>query len=196
MSQQQAISEFITSLALHFHIKHETPEHEKAWLKSMALNLKSFSAYVLRQAAEEIIRTRKVRNFPLPAECREVCIAIDKKERAQHELPVKETDTHRFPEWAPWRIRNADNLIETQALAKEAARSNWILQLHDFIRVNQRMPNEGEVRRLKEVARQFDEAYAECVRGGWEQAAHLEQLGAKMLAKREKLRKLALGGSQ
>lgn len=193
MSQQQAVTEFITSLALHFHIRHESPAHEEAWLKSMYVNLKSFSPYVLRQAAEEIIRTRKVRQFPLPAECREVCIEIDKKERAQQDLPVKETDTHRFPEWAPWRIRNADMMIATQALAKEAAQSNWILQLHDFVRVNQRMPDQHEIRRLKEVATDFDEAYAQCVKGGWPQAATLEQLGAKMLEKRERLRAMALG---
>lgn len=191
MSQQQAITNFITSLALHFTVKHETPEHEKAWLKSMAMNLRSFPASVLNEAAEEIIRTRKHRNFPLPAECREVCIAIDKRERAQ-ELPVEEKIPERHPEWTKWRIRNADMLINS-ALGREAARSNWILQLHDFVRVHQRMPKEHEVSRIKEQARLFDEAYAECVKGGWEQAAMLERLGAKMLARREKLRAFVMG---
>lgn len=192
MSQQEAISNFITSLALHFTVKHETPDHEKAWLRSMALNLKSFPASVLNEAAEEIIRTRKHRNFPLPAECREVCIAIDKRGRAQ-DLPISEKVPERNPEWTKWRIRNADQLIATQALAKEAAQSNWILQLHDFIRANQRMPNGHEISRLKEKARLFDEAYVECVKGGWQQAAMLERLGAAMLAKRENLRAMALG---
>lgn len=192
MSQQQAITNFITSLALHFTVKHETPEHEKAWLKSMAMNLRSFPASVLNEAAEEIIRTRKHRNFPLPAECREVCIAIDKRERAQ-DLPMEEKIPERHPEWTKWRIRNADQFIATQAIAKEAARSNWILQLHDFIRVNQRLPNEREIPRLKEQARLFDEAYAECVRGGWPQAAMLAKLGEAMLARRDDLRALALG---
>ncbi|MCK9549187.1 hypothetical protein [Aquamicrobium sp.] len=190
MSQQEAISNFITSLALHFTVKHETPEHEKAWLRSMAINLKSFPAAVLNEAADEIIRTRKHRNFPLPAECREVCIAIDKRERA--ELPIEETVPERHPEWTKWRIRNADMMIQS-GLGREAAQSNWILQLHDFIRVNQRLPKDHEITRLKEQARLFDEAYEECVRGGWEQAAMLERLGAAMLAKREKLMATAMG---
>lgn len=194
MSQQEAISNFITSLALHFNVKHETPEHEKAWLRSMAINLKAFPAAVLNEAAEEIIRTRKHRNFPLPAECREVCIAIDKRERA--ELPIEEKIPERHPEWTKWRIANANMLISTQELAREAAKSNWILQLHDFIRVNQRMPKDHEVSRLKEQAQQFDAAYEACVMGGWQQAAMLERLGAAMLAKREKLRALALGESR
>lgn len=191
MSQQEAISNFITSLALHFTVRHETPEHEKAWLRSMAMNLRSFPAVVLNEAADEIIRTRKHRNFPLPAECREVCIAIDKRERSQ-ELPVEEKIPERNPEWTKWRIRNADMLVQS-TLGREAARSNWILQLHDFIRVNQRLPKDYEISRLKEQARLFDDAYAECVRGGWQQSSMLERLGRSMLARRETLMEAVLG---
>lgn len=191
MSQQKAISSFITSLALHFGQRHDTPEAEKAWLRSMALNLKSFSAAVLKEAAEEIIRTRKHRNFPLPAECREVCIAIDKRERAS-ELPMEKQIPERHAEWTKWRIDNADRLIQT-SLGREAARSNWILQLHDFIRIHQRMPAGHEIARLKQAAHEFDDAYAECVRGGWGQAAMLAKLGESMLAKREEKRAIALG---
>lgn len=193
MSQQEAISNFITSLALHFTVKHETPEHEKAWLRSMAINLKAFPAAVLKDAAEEIIRTRKHRNYPLPAECREVCIAIDKRERA--ELPIEEKLPERYPEWTKWRIANADTFIQS-AMGREAAQSNWILQLHDFIRVNQRMPKDHEVSRLKGQARQFDAAYEACVMGGWQQASMLERLGASMLRRRENLREIALGGTR
>ena len=54
----------------------------------------------------------------------------------------------------------ADRLI-IGALGRDAAKSNWILQLHDFIRKHQRLPNGMEVGRLKDEANIFDRKYVQ-----------------------------------
>lgn len=87
----------------------------------------------------------------------------------------------------------AYKLIRTE-MGRQAAREGWILGLFDFIETRGRMPKgEPEVWTLRESAKGLDEAYDECVRGGWEFAEPLRKLGDSMLERRNKLAALALG---
>lgn len=79
-------------------------------------------------------------------------------------------------------------------MGRKAADEGWILSLFDFIEEKGRLPsNEPEIWKLKESARGFDDAYAQCERGGWPFAEAVRKLGDSMLERRNKLASLALG---
>lgn len=194
------VTKFIADLAVHFPTRFPRPEMEQAWLQSMVRELKGYSASELDKAARAIIQTRKRTDFPLLADCKAACDEAKKwLDMAEAKLPSGPATTWaKDNDWADWRIEQADRLI-IGPMGKQAAASNWILQLHDFIRKHQRLPNGLEVGRLKEEANIFDEKYAECVAfRGWKttpasepgamaQAGWLVKLGNQMLARRAEL---------
>ena len=191
-----AVSKFITDLAMHFPPKNVRPEMETAWVRSMAESLRGFHGDVLDAAARRIIDTRSYTTFPLPADCREVCEAI-KREREivgrSQTLPAMRPPTG--DEWSSERVKLAYDLLRS-SMGKEAASGKpcWVLSLWNFCRKNRRLPQGHEVERCKRDAREFDEAYEDCVRGNAGLASKaLEGLGASMIAKREKLRAEVLG---
>lgn len=187
----QNVSTFIAALIVHFPIKHDREDQEKAWLLSMVRELRGFDANVLSRAAEDIIRHRTDRRFPLPADCRKACLEAKKwldAEKSISSLPIaRKTDERDWSE----RERLADDMIRCPD-GKQAAREGWISALHAFIVRNGRMPNGHEAGACKRIAREFDAAYAECVKGGWEQAATLRSLGEAMLEKRKRLADMVL----
>lgn len=89
-------------------------------------------------------------------------------------------------------LKLANDLMKTD-LAREAARDGWILSLYDFAARNRRHPNEREIKELKAASKGMDEAYATCVKGGWQQASELVAFGDAILSKREKLRAIVMG---
>lgn len=188
------ISKFITTLIVHFPKRHATPADQAEWLTAMAHALQSFDPSILDLAARKIIDTRTDRFFPLPAECRKFCneVARDEAERK----PRLDTGNYdpvaaKWKEWSQDRIAWADRLIQSE-MGRRAAREGWISTLHDFIRVNNRMPKaDHEIATCIRIAAEFMESYEDAVRGGWQQAASLASLGEKMLAKREKLSVIA-----
>jgi len=179
-----AVSNFMTDLVTHFPKKHESPAAEKVWLQSMASTLRGYSDSVLRQAAQNIIDTREDRYFPLPAECKQACDAVQKVQeivtRAQT-LPQLQTGVG--DEWSPERVKFAYELVRC-GMGRQAAQDNtcWVLGLWHFCRKFQRLPETREIDQLKRDAREFDEAYAKCVRGvAGPMSKVLEKLGASML---------------
>ena len=191
-----AIQKFIGDLALHFSTpKHGSTVAEAAWLKSMVAELRGYSPEVLDRAARRIITTRKYRNFPLVAECRQACrdvageIEFDKHVQT---LPTLREATG--TEWSTERVKLAYDLCKGTQVGKEAARDGWVLSLWDFVRKHQRVPKgSAEIEACRRGAKEFDEAYAKCVKGGWAGADQLVALGSSMLAKREKLSAEVLG---
>ena len=187
-----AVSQFITELAVHFGRKHDTPEAEDAWLKSMVESLRGYSQNTLRAAAKRIINSRTERSFPLPAECKKTCDDIAAQEQREQQGSQLQVDKLP-PAFSDWRIKLADDLIMCP-MGREAAKEGWILALHDFARENGKLPVGREITRCKSVPKGFDEGYAVCVRGeaGWANKALLD-LGDKMIARRLELRARVLG---
>lgn len=187
----QAVSQFITELAVHFGRKHETPEAEEAWLKSMFACLRGYNADTLKRAASRILNTRTERSFPLPAECKKVCDDIASQDaivNGSKLIPDKMP-----PPYSDWRWKLADELIMCP-LGREAANGGWILSLHDFARENMRLPTGSEIGRCKEARNKFDEGYEICLRGEGGPANNaLLQLAESMNKRREALRARVLG---
>lgn len=187
------VSNFISTLMPVFPFRHETPEREAAWLKSMFMALNHYEAPVLVRAAAKIVDTRTDRRFPLPAECREICAAIVREDNAHSSKSTLIKDPAKRGD-GEWRYKLADELIMTE-LGRRAAREGWVLSLHDHIRRHGSLPREKhEISACIASARGFDEAYRECVSGnGGALAANLIKLGDAMLRRREKLRNMVLG---
>lgn len=197
------VSDFVTELENHFiPVRHEESARKKAWMATFGRELARFSVQVLVEAARDLIVTRKERYFPPLSECVAACENAKKRfdlVAKASASPVKSNwKPQKDDEWADWRRELADKLI-IGPMGKQAAASNWILQLHDFIRKHQRLPNGMEIGRLKEEASIFDEKYAECVAfRGWKttpqsepgamlQAKWLVKLGDQMRARRAEL---------
>jgi len=91
------------------------------------------------------------------------------------------------------RVNLANDLVRC-AEGRQAAKDGWIGTLHAYAVEYARFPPAAEFGALKRQAKEFDQAYAECVKGGWPQAHRLEQLGRDMLANRKRLTEMVLRG--
>lgn len=177
------VGEFCAELALHYS---DRRERDAIWADSMVKALAGFSAEILRAAAQQIIHTRKYRDFPLPAECIDACRkAKDRLDTAERAAKLPAMREHRVG-GGFLNTRLANELI-VGPMGRQAAKEGWILSLHDFISKHSRLPKDGEIGYLKQASRDFDSAYAECVRGGWPHAHGLEALGASMRKRRDEL---------
>lgn len=194
----KAIAEFADEMLQHFPPFRQWEDYqEKAWADTLATELAGFSNEVLLSARKQIIRTRKP-NMPRPpmvSECIDACVEarrfIEKDKRAS-ELP--EFNPSAGADWTSERIKLAYELCKGTQIGKEAARDGWILSLWHFCREKQRVPTtQTEIAACKRAAKEFDETYDKCVKGGWPEAKKWEALGASMLAKREKLAGEVLG---
>jgi hypothetical protein len=196
----KAVADFIEALLVHYPVRHDTEEREDAWVNSMIGALRGFEGDLLKEVATDIIRTRKYRNFPLLSEILDKCDDIEKRREARKReavfaplRPAADSDL-----WSTERCRLAYQLIHG-GMGREAAQDNpcWVLALWHFCRRNQRLPSGTEIDACKRAAREFDEAYADAVHGEapdkdgvMRELANgraLQNLGASMLAKREKL---------
>lgn len=186
-------TEFMKSMAYQFSVPRQDggEEQEKKWFDMMIRELRPFSPEVLERAATDISRSRKDRRFPTLADCLSACYEAKKWLDAQN--PVLPRDAgKKAGDNSESRYALADDLVRGP-MGREAARDGWILALHDFIRQNMRLPDAGEVHRIKISIRDFEEAYEKTLRGGWAGASALAQLGDKMAARREELRQMVLG---
>jgi len=191
-----AIQAFVSELKEHFApLKHGSAEAEARWLRRIVDALRGSSPIVLSLTAKRLIEHRTNRYFPLIGEIRKAC--REAAEEAKFDEHIKTLPTLRANiagEWSDERCKLAYDLTHTE-LGRQAAREGWILTLWHHCRKHQKLPqSEAEKAACKKAAREFDQVYAECERGGWPQAGKLAELGAHMLAKREKLRAEVLGG--
>jgi hypothetical protein len=198
-----AVVKFIGAVSIHFprpscpenpREAAEWKQRETMWLDSMIQILGGYDEDVLQRAATRIVRSEtRDRRFPLPAVCRQVCEEIVKADKAS-QPPTIEDRAKDLKGNADWQYRLADDLIMCE-MGRRAAREGWILSLHDFCRINGRLPTaDWEIRKCIDGARGFDKAYEEVLNGaGGVCAKALEALGDTMLKRREALRARVLG---
>jgi hypothetical protein len=192
----EKVTRFINLLKANFTQRFESPEQELEWTKSMLRELRGFDPVILERAATDIIRTRKYRNFPMPAECLEACFhakkAAENLERSSFfDLSKsKPADGKRAATFESL----ADELI-LGPMGRQAAREDWIGFLYDFIKKNGRLPKDGEAALIKAEVVLFDEKYRDCVRGkGGAAGKILIELGDKFLKRRKELTDRVLHG--
>jgi hypothetical protein len=169
-------------------------EQEQTWIATAVRRLSAFPDNVLEKALDHIVGTRGNHKTPLIAELLDACHEARRlinHDTGKSELPIAEPQGH--GDWTADRLKLADSLVMTP-LGREAAKDGWIGSLHAFCQRNMRAPLGPEIAACKREAKEFDQAYEICVRGGWGQANELEKLGAKMLGKRQQLIDMVLHG--
>ena len=193
----EAIEKFVGDLAMHFSPpKHGSVEAERSWLRTLTDALRGSSAEVLERASRHIVETRKYRNFPLVAECRQaVREAADEVKFEGHLQTLPALRKSIGFDWSDDRKAFALEALKA-GMGRRAAKDNpcWILGARNFFLDHQRLPDEKEISQLKRAAGEFGVEYAKCVRGdAGPKSVDLEKLGASMLAEREKLCAEVLG---
>ncbi len=189
---------------------------KKSWSGDMIEELSGFADDVLTRALREMIRTRKEAKTPTVAECIGACLEAKKwieAEKNKGQLPLEQGPAATHMDWTAERLKLATELAcdPNNPMVKQAAKEGWIGVLHGFVRKHQRMPEASckiayrknsktplqyvsEVEWCKREARDFEEAYAAAVKGGFAGAATLEALGAEMLKRRnEKIDRILNG---
>jgi len=187
-------SEFIVAVVMHFPVRHESPEREIEWTRSIVDAIKHYEGEILRRSAQRIIDSRTDRRFPLPAEIRKVCAQIAEEDRRGRLIVDASPLANRNMAWAADRMILARDLLKCET-GRTAAREGWILGLWDFCRNNARLPVGEEVRRIKRESEEFTEAYNTAMRGGFAGARALVALGDQMMARRENLAESVLENS-
>lgn len=185
-----AVSDFVDTIMLHYPPFRWDEHQEQAWTAAMVLELGDFDPAVLKKAAQHMVRTRKDHRTPLVSECITACIDARRwlnAEKSATTLPMQGHSAKPF-----FHEKLADDLIMS-ADGRQAAKEGWIGTLHIFIARNGRMPQGREIADCKRQAKEFDDAYAQCLRGGWPQAQSLASLGAAMLKNRKQLTEKVLG---
>jgi hypothetical protein len=193
------VQKFLSTVMSHFAKRHATEIDEKNWVMSMVDGLRGYDASVLDRAAHKIILTRRDPGFPYLSQCRDACEQIIKLDRAERTPKLDEQARRPFNDKAvDHAFRLADELIVAGAIGKTAAREGWALSLHDFVRLNGRLPTEKfEIEKCKASARGFDEAYEKVLNGGGGACTKaLEALGDSMLKKRHKYEDMILRGQK
>lgn len=141
------IENFIASMSLVFPKRFDDERAQVEWFKTWERALKNFDPWVVEAATQELIDTRTERSFPLVAEVRKACQTVIKREQAGK----PQLDVRQGPKDDPFAL--ADVLVNSN-LGRQAARDNpsWIVPLHDFCREHGRLPEAGEIPRIKRIA--------------------------------------------
>lgn len=169
-------------------------QQENDWIQDVMREIAHFDDAVIEAATTEMVRKRRRKDgTPAVSDCIGYCVEAKRwrdAETGKAQL-IQEADAGQHGAWTRDRRKLAYDLIKGP-LGKQAAREGWILSLWDFCRNNGRLPSGPnavrEIERCKRTSAEFDEAYAACIRGqGGALNRELEELGASMLAKRERL---------
>jgi hypothetical protein len=194
MNKPLSAVEFAEAVITHWPPFRWDEHQETSWTQALIREVSGFERQVLGSALAHLIRTRRDTKTPTVAMCIDACVAERRYAEAQkvaESLPMH--GAAKPKEHLLWeeRERLADDIVKGPD-GKQAARDGWIGTLHAFIVNTGRMPNAGEMAKCKQQAREFDESYAQCVKGGWPQAQRLEELGRDMLANRKRLTEMVL----
>ena len=174
MASVDGISDFITTLRVHMHVPialsdDRREEKERSWMSSMAQCLRAYEDDVLKAGADKILRQTKGsdRRFPLPGQIIKVLdeIVQDLKRKP---LLEQEIGQAKASPWSRDRTRLVVDLLRPTRLAHQAINEGWIGPLVDFCRIHARLPDDKELRRIRDRAREFDELREMCHAGvGW-----------------------------
>lgn len=184
--------EFISSLVMHFPVRHESSDREMEWLRSMIEALKHYDGEVLKSALQRLVDTRTDRRFPLPAEIRKACNEVVEWQN-RHKLIPEQQKAAQHLEFTDDRIKLANGLVCTE-MGRTAAREGWILGLWDYARKHGQLPTEGyEIANVQRGRHEFDEGYAIAARSSDPTVRKWLGLGDQMIARRESLARMVLG---
>lgn len=157
-----------------------------AWFAEVTRLVAGYSEVEQDRAFDLITRTHRGAKYPSVSEIVTGC--ADAREILQP--PRKEAP--KYPDWSASAIAKADQLMRSD-IGRMLAKEGCALGLHDFLRKNGRMPTQGEISAIRAESREFDEAYAKCVRGdAGPLSKPLEQLGNSMLDRRAEIEGIAL----
>jgi hypothetical protein len=194
---QYTVQSFITDLEVAFpRFGKQDEVAARRWAELVSRKLSGFKGDVLKSACEDIITTRKAKSFPALAE---MITACDKWQPRADPREVAEAEA-KAESWtvvgndigeAFWTKSVADK--PRSPIFAEAARGGWHMCLKSFMVNKRRLPNQAEALDCQAEARMFLEAYEDCVRGGFPNAARFENLGDAMLKAREHWRCRILG---
>ncbi len=180
------MSVFITRLITLF--GEPKTEHPDAYIREYREALKRFDDAVQKRGSDELIRNHRMRVWPTVAECIRAC------EEAMPKPPPKRL--HQYADWTDEAIARADELVRGD-MGRTAAAEGWHVGLHDFCRHHGRLPSGWQIETIKREARDFAAAYAAVGSVG---IASLRQrlmdLGNSMLAKRDRMARDILGGTE
>jgi hypothetical protein len=190
MSKKVVIA-FADRVLQHFPPFRWDDDKEAAWAETMVRELSGFPDDVVERAGREMVRTRKKPQTPLVSECIDACLDAKRwiEAQRQSETLSVEHDSGVNRDWTTERLKLANDLMVTP-LGKQAAKEGWVGALWSFARKNSRLPQQGkEIEGCKQAAKDFDAAYALCVRGHGDArvSAALEKIGGDMLKRRHDL---------
>lgn len=167
---------------------------EKAWADLMVRELSGFKPAVLERGFQELVRRRKDKSTPTPAECIGVCVEAKKWleiEANAGKLPTLRSDPH--DEWSTERRRLAHELKRTD-LGRQAAREGWIVSFWHFCRRNQRVPAGPEIDQCRRDSAGIEEICARAERGECGPMSEaIANWAADILEKRKRWAEEALG---
>jgi hypothetical protein len=184
------IEKMLHELSLHFTNYMQGEDQAAAWARSWSIAFKNTEPWVLEAATQRMIETRDERKHPLIADMRKIVREVLELESANSpKMAVQHEQQHSDT------FALADTLINCE-MGREAARAEpcWLLALHDFCRVNRRLPTGHEINRCKQVAAEFQDRYSECVRGlAGPDSKGLAAFAETMIRRSEALRARLLG---
>jgi hypothetical protein len=172
-----------------------------AFMDAYLDNLEKFSSEVLAAAVSTILASRKIRKFPLPAECIEACQEVENR------LELKKTAgklrqgsaSKRIPldgkEWSKERIEMANRMMRSE-VGRLAAQEGWIVALHDFCREQKRLPTKFEALDIREAALARRAQNREMAAAMTNPPKFLKAIEKAMESKRKRLSEIARQGEE
>jgi hypothetical protein len=140
---------FIDPLVMAFSLPPNADMDQAGWLRIYDEQLSGFTDSVLEAAAKNLIASRKMRSFPLVAECLEACRAAHESAMLRARVDEKgSTSRKNDPAFKDACRALADKLFASE-LGRQALKEDWGWTLHDWLMKNQRQPNRFEVEEIR-----------------------------------------------
>jgi hypothetical protein len=186
----KAVTQFVDAVLQHFPPYRWDESQERSWMDTLIRELAGFSDAVLARAMSELVRTRKDRRIPLVSECIDACLDAKRwfdAEKGKGQLSSGPAPANQsFLDWTEDAFKLSRDLM-SGPMGLQAAKEGWIGCLDAYCRKFKRLPPAGEIPTLQRQAREFNETFDKCVRGGFHDAGRWAAMGEEMLRRRNKL---------
>lgn len=167
-----------------------THTHNPAgFLEEIVRITQAFEPQVLDRAADKLIAMHvptQRRPWPMPNEIVNACV------EARRWMPDLNKTTERNLEWTAEARAKAFDIIRSP-MGRRAAEEGWVLSMWDTARKTGRALTASEIARCKEIAVEFDQAYAACIKNPTELNRSLLKLGDSMIERRKRYARHARG---